>query len=89
MKKDSKPDEVTFEKLAAAYRQHFSTPIGEQIIEDLEAAFHINRTTFRAEEVLASNAMAVREGERSVVLYIKNMMAWEAPATSEEEAEHE
>ncbi len=52
------------------YMRVFDGPEGQSIIQDLEAHYHINNTTFRHD----SHATAYSEGQRSVVLYIKSML---------------
>ena len=43
---------------------------GEKVIKDLEARFHIDGTTFSDN----ANETAYREGQRTVVLFLKSML---------------
>lgn len=58
------------EKTREAYAFLFGETDGDTVLEDLEARFHIHAPTFSADPY----ETAFREGQRSVVLFIKNMM---------------
>jgi len=62
---------MTIEDLKAAYKMAMETKDGKTILEDLELRFHMHAPTF----VPDSNEAAYREGQRSVVLFIQNMLA--------------
>tara|TARA_R110000822_G_scaffold5949_2_gene25132 strand:+ start:24 stop:248 length:225 start_codon:yes stop_codon:yes gene_type:complete len=61
---------VTPEDLRAAYKQVLSSKDGEIILKDLQARFHIHGSTFSAD----SSETAYREGQRTVVLFLKSML---------------
>lgn len=52
------------------YRLTFDTDDGMVVIDDLEARYHIHTPTFSPDPYES----AYREGQRSVVLFIKNML---------------
>jgi len=58
-------------ELKEAYKTAFDTKDGQTLMEDLELRFHMHTPTF----VPDSNEAAYREGQRSVVLFIQNMLA--------------
>ena len=62
---------MTIEDLKAAYKMAMETPDGETVLEDLGLRFHMQSSTY----VPDSNEAAFREGQRSVVLFIQNMLA--------------
>lgn len=53
-----------------AYQLLFDADDGIIVLDDLENRFHINTTTFSSDP----HDTAFREGQRSVVLFIKNML---------------
>jgi hypothetical protein len=61
----------TIEDLKAAYKVALSSKDGGYVMEDLSKRFHCFATTY----VPDSNEAAFREGQRSVVLFIQNMLA--------------
>ena len=64
-------DEI--KKLREKYKQVFTQGTGEELLNDLELRFHIHNTTMDSD----SNNLAFLEGQRSVVLFIKNMLKGE------------
>lgn len=58
------------EDLKQCYMHVFRTDDGEKIIEDLESRFHIGTSTYSTE----ATDTAYREGQRTVVLFIKSML---------------
>lgn len=58
------------------YRKQFSGEYGKYMLEDLEWRFHIHsETTAKIEgQPIDEKAMLIREGQRQVVLYIKNLL---------------
>ena len=58
-------------ELKEAFKSAFATKDGQIVMEDLEQRFHIKTPTF----VPDSNEAAYKEGQRSVVLFIHNMLA--------------
>lgn len=50
----------------------FSTAEGKRVLADLESMCYINRTTFTPNDALR---IALNEGQRFVVVHIKNMMS--------------
>lgn len=61
---------MTPEDLKANYRYALTTAEGLTILEDLQKRFHINTPTFSEDPY----ETAYREGQRTVVLFIENMM---------------
>ena len=64
-------DEI--KKLKQKYLQVFTQGTGEELLQDLELRFHIHNTTMDND----LNNLAFLEGQRSVVLFIKNMLKGE------------
>ncbi len=58
------------EELREAYAFLFGETDGDTVLQDLELRFHCHSPTFSADPY----ETAFREGQRSVVLFIKNMM---------------
>ena len=58
-------------ELRDAFKTAFATKDGQIVMEDLELRFHMKTPTF----VPDSNEAAYKEGQRSVVLFIHNMLA--------------
>tara|TARA_R100001129_G_C5234921_1_gene223715 strand:- start:580 stop:801 length:222 start_codon:yes stop_codon:yes gene_type:complete len=61
---------MTIKELRAAYKVVLNSTDGSRILKDLEARFHIDGTTFSDN----SNETAYREGQRTVVLFMKSML---------------
>ena len=61
---------MTPEDLATLYKTLFATADGQRVIEDLEHRFHIHGSTFGNDPA----ETAYREGQRTVVLFIKAML---------------
>lgn len=65
--------------LRDAYRTIFENEDGDHVLDDLESRFHIHMPTFDSHT--NTEQLAFREGQRSVVLYIKGMLiddsAWQ------------
>lgn len=57
-------------ELIQSYRQTFGTPEGLKVLSDLEARFNYHASSFSKD----SNEMAYLEGQRSVVITIKNLI---------------
>tara|TARA_B100000683_G_scaffold189278_1_gene182430 strand:- start:5292 stop:5513 length:222 start_codon:yes stop_codon:yes gene_type:complete len=62
---------MSIDELRAAYKLLFNTKDGETILKDLEARYHVNGSTFSPDPT----ETAYREGQRTVVLFIKAMLA--------------
>lgn len=58
------------EDLRAAYKTLFDSSDGQTVLEDLERRFHIHGSVFSTE----ATDTAYREGQRTVVLFIKQML---------------
>ena len=58
------------EALRESYRLAFGSDDGNVVIDDLEKRFHCHSPSFSPD----SHETAFREGQRSVVLFIKNML---------------
>lgn len=63
-------DSKVVEDLIKNYKITFGTTQGQKVIEDLESRFHQNKTTYSKDAL----EMAYLEGQRSVVLMIKNII---------------
>lgn len=61
---------MTPDELRGAYKVVLNSTDGSRILKDLEARFHIDGTTFSDN----SNETAYREGQRTVVLFMKSML---------------
>ena len=61
---------MTPEELRAAYKVVLNSNDGQKVLKDLEARFHVDGTTFSDN----SNETAYREGQRTVVLFMKSML---------------
>jgi|TARA_R110000744_G_scaffold38793_2_gene88644 hypothetical protein len=61
---------MTLEELRAAYKLILNTKDGQAILADLEARYHINGSTFSVDPC----ETAYREGQRTVVLFLKSML---------------
>ena len=60
---------MTPQELRQTYKTLFATNDGEIVLEDLRTRFHGDQPTFSSDAL----EMAYLEGQRSVVLIIKNM----------------
>lgn len=58
------------EELRAAYKLILNSKDGERVLADLEARYHINGSTFSIDPC----ETAYREGQRTVVLFLKSML---------------
>tara|TARA_R110002110_G_scaffold17679_1_gene75309 strand:- start:159 stop:380 length:222 start_codon:yes stop_codon:yes gene_type:complete len=58
------------EELRAAYKLILKSKDGERVLADLEARYHINGSTFSVDPC----ETAYREGQRTVVLFLKSML---------------
>lgn len=63
-------DKKTLDDLFQNYRITFGTVQGQKVLEDLESRLHQNTTTFSKDSL----EMAYLEGQRSVLLMIKNII---------------
>lgn len=57
-------------ELRDCYRRLLNTEDGERILDDLGRRFHIDQSTYSTEPT----DTAYREGQRTVVLFIKSML---------------
>jgi len=71
---------MTPEDLRAAYKFILESNDGEVIMEDLELRFHIRAPVFTSGD---PHETAFRDGQRSVILFMQNML--KEPRTTEEE----
>ena len=55
------------------YSEMFSSPTGKKILAELEDKFYIHKSTTGKNEQIDTFLRGVREGQRTVVLFIKNM----------------
>lgn len=63
-------DKKKLDDLFQNYRTTFGTVQGQNVLEDLESRLHQNTTTFSKDSL----EMAYLEGQRSVLLMIKNII---------------
>ena len=61
---------MTPEDLRTLYKVVLNNDDGLKVIEDMEHRFHVHRSTFSSE----ANETAYREGQRTVVLFLKSML---------------
>ena len=61
---------MTLEELRAAYKLILNTKDGQAILADLEVRYHVNGSTFSVDPC----ETAYREGQRTVVLFLKSML---------------
>ena len=61
---------MTPEDLRDNYRYVLTTAEGLSVLDDLKIRFHVNTSTFSEDPY----ETAFREGQRTVVLFIENMM---------------
>ena len=71
---------MNIEDLRAAYKLLLNTDDGLEIMEDLELRFHVRSPVFSDNPY----ETAFRDGQRSVVLYLQNMVK-ERPIMDNEE----
>ena len=69
---------MNIEDLRLAYKTILNTKDGQIILEDLQARYHINGSTFSQDP----NETAYREGQRTVVLFLLSML--QEPKTRED-----
>ena len=62
-------------KIHVLYKDTFDTPNGKLVLEDLENKYYVNKSTSGKDEQIDMFLRGMREGERVVVLYIKNMLS--------------
>lgn len=67
-------------ELRVLYKNVFESEEGKKILGDLEARYSIHGTTFSSD----ASETAYREGQRTVVLFIKSMLR-EQPTIEERE----
>jgi len=60
-------------KLREKYQKVFAQGDGAEVLEDLELRFHIHNTTMDNN----TNNLAYLEGQRTVILFLKNMIKGE------------
>ena len=56
--------------LKGFYKRTFETDDGQKVLEHMEVRFYLNTSTYSSE----ATDTAYREGQRTVVLFIKNML---------------
>jgi len=61
------------QKLRETYQRVFTQGDGVKVLEDLELRFHIHNTTMDND----INNLAYLEGQRTVILFLKNMIKGE------------
>lgn len=76
-------DQLTHIKTANLYKAHFTTPEGKKILQDLAIRCNYDRSSFDPDPI----KMAYREGRRSVVLDILNILAYNLEDIMDEELE--
>ena len=62
---------MTIDDLRAAYRTMLDSADGKIVLDDMDLRFHMKSSTY----VPDSNEAAFREGQRSVLLFLHNMLA--------------
>ena len=61
---------MTPEDLRTLYKMVLNNTDGERVIQDMEHRFHVHGSTFSSD----ANETAYREGQRTVVLFLKSML---------------
>lgn len=74
---------MTREDLRDDARLVFNTAEGQNVLDDLKARYCINTTTFSVDPT----ETAYREGQRTVILYIMNLIEESTPQELQEEGE--
>lgn len=69
----------------AAYKEVFSSPLGQVVLEDMMSTHYIQNTTFDGD----SAKLIFREGERNVVLRILGLLKMDVKAIKERIKLHE
>lgn len=62
---------MSLDGIKDTFKRAFETDDGEKVLEYLESRFHLTTSTFSSDPT----ETAYREGQRTVVLLIKNMLA--------------
>lgn len=62
---------MTLDEIKGVYKRTFETEDGQKALEHLESRFHLTTSTFSSDPT----ETAYREGQRTVVLFLKNMLA--------------
>lgn len=62
---------MTPDEIKGVYKRTFETEDGQRVLEHLESRFHLTTSTFSSDPT----ETAYREGQRTVVLFLKNMLA--------------
>jgi len=75
---------MTPQELKTAYKQTFTTEQAKIVLEDLAQRCHFFGTTFTE----STNEVIYKEGQRSVVLFLNNMIK-DTPPPTQETAEEE
>ena len=58
----------------ALFKETFSNEHGRKVLEQLENKYYINKSTTANDENLDMFIRGLREGQRTVILYILNML---------------
>lgn len=74
---DSNRDKLIEEvaKRHSIYKETFSSATGKKVLEDLEDSYFINKSTIRDTDNVDPYRIAFLEGQRAVVLRIKNLIS--------------
>lgn len=89
---DSQSEFEVFSRLVDDFRDIFNTPQGQRVIEHLEGRFHVFKSTLSIDlhgaecAAVDPNLALVNEGQRSVVLYIKDLIKTDLDALRERSA---
>lgn len=90
---DSQNEFEVFSRLVDDFRDVFNTPQGQRVIEHLEGRFHVLKTTLSVDlygaecATVDPNLALVNEGQRSVVLYIRDLIRTDLDALRDEHNE--
>lgn len=57
------------------YKETFETPSGKKVLDDLEDSCYLHRSTITDQSSVDPHQIAFREGQRSVILKIKNFIS--------------
>ncbi len=61
-------------RLILAYKRTFETEEGKAVLKDLNRMFATNEPAFRPAENYSPTIAAIRDGERTVILHIENIL---------------
>ena len=61
------------QKKHSVYKDFFDTVNGQEVLKDLDGKYYSEKSTVNTTNIIDPYVLAFREGQRTVLLYIKNM----------------